>query len=109
MSDLLGEVPDNLSSQALADLVGIVRRGAREWGLATAQRTADRLLARCRAIEAGTAVGHQRRDVQPRRPTLFVVEAPWIIAYSPDTRQVFRIVHGARDLPALFPPGGGGP
>lgn len=101
-------MPDNLSSRALADLVSIVRHGAREWGLATAQRTADRLLARCRAIEAGTAIGHQRSDVRPRRPTLFVVEAPWVIAYSPDTRQVLRIVHGARDLPALFPPGGGG-
>lgn len=83
--------------------MSIVRRGAREWSLDTARRTADRLLARCRAIENGTAIGHQRRDVRPRRPTLFVVEAPFVIAYSPDTRQVLRIIHGARDFPAIFP------
>lgn len=80
----------------------IVRRGAREWGLDTARRTADRLLARCRAVEDGTAVGHRRRDVRPRRPTLFLIEAPWVIAYRPDTRQVLRILHGARDFPAIF-------
>lgn len=102
----MGEPPGNLSAQALADLVGIVRRSAREWGLGTARRTADRLLARVRAVADATAIGHERGDVRPRRSTLFLVEAPWVIAYRPDTRQVLRILHGARDFPALFPDGG---
>lgn len=102
---MLGKPPGNLSAQALADLVRIVRHSAREWGLATAQRTADRLLARVRAVADGTATGHERRDVRLRRRTLFLVESPWVIAYSPDTRQVLRILHSARDFPALFPDG----
>lgn len=80
-----------------------MRGSAREWGLATAQQTAARLLTRVHAVAGGTAIGHERRDVRPRRRTLFLVEEPWVIAYSPDTRQVLRILHGARDFPALFP------
>jgi plasmid stabilization system protein ParE len=105
LDDLLGEPPGNLSAQALADLVRIVRGSAHEWGLATAQQTATRLLVRIRAVADGTAIGHERRDVRPRRRTRFLVEEPWVIAYSPDTQQVFRILHGARDFPALFSPG----
>ncbi len=30
-----------------------------------------------------------------------------MIAYDPDTRQVLRILHGARDFPALFPDNSG--
>jgi plasmid stabilization system protein ParE len=102
--ELLANLPGNLSQQAVSDLIHILRRSAREWGIATARGTRDRLLARIRAIEAGTAIGHQRRDVTPRAPTLFLVEEPWVIAYSPETWQVYRILHGARDFPAIFPP-----
>ena len=105
LSDLLGEPPGNLSAPALADLARIVRRSAREWGLPTARQTAERLLARVRAVADGSAAGHERADVRPRRRTLFLVEAPWVIAYSPDTRQVLRILHGAQDFPAIFPAG----
>ena len=100
---LLGEPPGNLSARALADLTAILRRSAREWGLATARRTRDRLLARVRAVADGIAIGHARPDVPTRQPVLFLVEAPWVVAYDPATRQVLRILHGARDLPALFP------
>ena len=41
--------------------------------------------------------------MQTRRRTLFLVEPPWVIAYDPDTRQVLRILHGARDFPTIFP------
>ena len=102
LSDLLGEVPGSLSAQALADLVAIVRRSAREWGRDTARRTAERLLAGCRAVEDGTALGHERRDVRTRRRVLFLVEAPWVIAYDPDTWRVLRVLHSARDFPAVF-------
>lgn len=105
LDDPLGHPPGSLSAQALADLVHIVRSSAQEWGLATAQQTAARLLGRVRTVADGTAIGHERNDVQPRRRTLFLVEDPWVIAYSPDTQQVLRILHGAREFPALFSSG----
>ncbi len=37
-------------------------------------------------------------------PTLFLVEPPWVIAYHPVTRRIYRVLHGAMDFPALFPP-----
>ena len=94
----------NLSRQAAADLVDIYRRSARLWGAAVARRSRDRLLAWIATIAAGTAVGHKRDDVSPPAPTAFIVEEPWVIAYNPETREVYRVLHGSRDFPALFPP-----
>ena len=48
------------------------------------------------------AIGHPRHDVQPRRPTLFLNEDPWVICFNAQTRQIYRILHGARDFPAIF-------
>lgn len=104
-ADLIGTPPANLSPRAAADLVQIIRRSARDWGINVAEQTATRLLLRVRAIADGTTVGHTRQDVRPRRRTLFVNELPWVIAYDPDTRIVYRIVHGAREFPAIFPNG----
>ena len=98
----LGDLPGNLSRRAARDLIGILRYSAREWGIATARRSRDRLLDRIRDIEAGHVVGHRRNDVAPKAPTLFLVEHPWVIAYHPMTRQVYRVLHGAMDFPALF-------
>ncbi len=103
--DLLADLPDNLSRRALDDLLGILRGSAQEWGITTARRSRNRLVRRCREIGTGTAIGHSRPDVRPQVPTLFVVEAPWVIAYHPTTREIYRIVHGARDFPALFSSG----
>jgi len=100
---LQGELPANLSRQAIVDFGRILRRSARDWGIGTARQTRDRLLFRFDDIASGKAIGHPRQDVTTRIPTLFLVEAPWVIAYSPTTRQIFRILHGARDFPALFP------
>jgi len=100
--DLPGELPGNLSRQALDDLIRILRRSAREFGASVARRSRDRLLLQVEAIQSGTAFGHRRHDVQPRRPTHFINEDPWVICFNPDTRQVYRILHGARDFPALF-------
>lgn len=80
----------------------IYRRSVRDWGVDVAQRSLDRLLARIGAIAAGRTVGHGRSDVAPSVPTAFVVEEPWVIAYNPETLEVYRIVHGARDFAALF-------
>jgi plasmid stabilization system protein ParE len=84
--------------------VRILRYSAREWGIATARRSRDRLLDRIRAEEAGHAVGHRRHDLTPKEPTLFLVEHPWVIAYHPTIRQIYRVLHGAMDFPALFSP-----
>jgi plasmid stabilization system protein ParE len=100
--DLLGRLPGNLSRQAGDDLVRILRRSAQTFGVAVGRRSRDRLVAAINAVEDGTAIGHRRQDVRPRRPTLFLNEDPWVICFNPDTRQVYRILHGARDFPALF-------
>jgi plasmid stabilization system protein ParE len=102
LRDLSGELPGNLSRQAADDLNRILRRSAREFGVTVARQSRARLLAVLRAIEAGTVIGHRRHDVQPRRPTVFFNETPWVICFHPDTRRVYRILHGAQDFPALF-------
>lgn len=102
LTDLVDELPDNLSRHAAKDLMSILRRSAKDFGIGTARQSAERILARCRAVAAGTAVGHTRNDVRPRTPTLFTNEPPWVISYDPNTRMVTRIMHGARDFPAIF-------
>jgi hypothetical protein len=57
-----------------------------------------------KAIDSGVAVGHQRHDVMPKVPTLFLVEHPRVIAYHPVTRRIYGVLHGLMDFPALFPP-----
>ena len=99
-----GAAPGNLSRRAAADFVEIMRRSERAWGVAVARRTRERLLLRFRQIADGSAVGHRRHDVRPRTPTLFLSEAPWVIAYDPGKRQVLRVLYGTRDFPAVFPP-----
>ncbi len=102
LSEVTERLPENLSRQAAHDLIALLRRSATEFGIATARQSAERILARCHSIGAGTAVGHHRSDIMPRTPTLFISEPPWVISYNPKTRQVTRIVHGARDFPSIF-------
>jgi plasmid stabilization system protein ParE len=61
----LREPPGNLSRKAADDLIRILRRSAREFGPVVARRSRDRLLARIKTVEDGTAIGHRRYDVQP--------------------------------------------
>ena len=100
--DWSADLPGNLSRRALEDLLKILRRSSREFGVAVARKARERLLTRVREIEMGTAIGHRRTDVPTRRPILFLNEDPWVLCFNPDTRQIYRIVHGARDFPALF-------
>jgi plasmid stabilization system protein ParE len=102
LPDRPGQLPGNLSRQAVDDLIRILRRSAREFGVAVFHRSRARLLMQIEAIQDGTAIGHRRPDVPARRPTRFLNEDPWVICFNPDTRQVYRILHGARDFPALF-------
>ena len=100
--DWSADLPGNLSRKAVEDLVQILRRSSREFGVVTARHSRERLITRIREIEAGTAIGHCRPDVPSRRPILFLNEDPWVICFNPGTRHIYRIVHGARDFPALF-------
>ena len=99
-----GAAPGNLSRRAASDFVEILRRSERDWGVAVARRTRERLLLRFRQIADGSAVGHQRHDVTPRTPTLFLREAPWVIAYDPGKGQVLRVLYGSRNFRAVFRP-----
>jgi len=48
--------------------------------------------------------GHKRADVQTSEPVLFWPVGSYVVAYRPVPRPVIilRILHGARDLDALF-------
>ena len=96
------DLPGNLSRQAVSDLVEILRYSARTFGPVVARRSRERLLACLVSIERGHAMGHRREDVRPRRPTVFLNEDPWVICFNPNTRHVYRILHAARDFPAVF-------
>lgn len=100
--ELIRDFPENLSPQAARDLISILKQSNKRWGMHTARKTRDRMLARCKSVADGTAVGHRREDLGSRRPRLFLNEPPYVIAFNPQTRRVLRIVHGARDFPALF-------
>ena len=102
LPDLPGGLPGNLSRSAVDDLIRLLRRSAREFGVVVSRRSHARLLRQIEAIRDGKAIGYRRPDVQPRRPTRFLNEDPWVLCFNPDTRQVYRILHGARDFPALF-------
>ena len=67
LADQFDELPANLSRQAVDDLIRILRRSAREFGVVVARRSRERLLARVRSVADGTAIGHRRQDVRPRR------------------------------------------
>lgn len=95
-------LPSNLYPPALRDLVRILRESRRQFGTIVARQSRDRLYARCEAIRTGNEKGHLRADVQPRYPTRFADETPWVIAFDPETRNIYRIVHGHRHLPSMF-------
>jgi hypothetical protein len=56
----LERLPGNLSRQAADDLVLILRRSIHTFGMVVARRSRERLVAAVRAVEDGTAIGHQR-------------------------------------------------
>ncbi|QJE74119.1 type II toxin-antitoxin system RelE/ParE family toxin [Aerophototrophica crusticola] len=100
---LFDDLPGNLSRDAARDLLSILKDSQRDWGPMVARKTRDRLVRRCKDIADGWSYGHKRPDVPTRYAVLFVAEPPFIIAYAPETRQVLRILHGARDFTKIFP------
>ena len=91
-----------LSPRAIADLRSILRRSFEQYGSIGAARLQQRLEKRFEGIAAGAVLGHRRHDVTPRRPILFDVERPFVIAFDPESRTILRIVHGARDMRRVF-------
>jgi plasmid stabilization system protein ParE len=68
-------------------------------------RHIDAILDDCMTrIADGRIPGHRRTDVRPRRELLFVVARPtrYVIAFDPATREIARIIHGARDFAKIF-------
>ncbi len=94
--------PRNLTQRAFDDYTGIVRRSLSAFGPATASRTSEKLLARCRQVEDGTAVGRRHPNIPFKGPIRYLTVSPFLTFYDDQARVVVRIVDGRRDLPALF-------
>jgi plasmid stabilization system protein ParE len=91
-----------LSTRAQSDLVDILIFTADRFGTRAARRLQARLEARFEMIADGTATGHRRRDLRSDVPLLFDIVRPFVIAFDPQTREIARILHGARNLPTIF-------
>ena len=98
---------ENLTSRAAADVTRILLESRLRWGDTIARRTQERLYRRFRAILSGQEHGHRREDVHTNPRLRFVVEAPFVIAFDVETRQIARVLHGHRNIPRLFPPASG--
>ena len=95
----------------MATELGIALLGAGTVGAAVARELdahADRLAQRMevafRLLARFPETGHKRADVQTSEPVLFWPVGSYVVAYRPVPRPVIilRILHGARDLDALF-------
>jgi plasmid stabilization system protein ParE len=91
-----------LSRAAARDLAAILDWSLDRWGPSVASETEVRLLRRIGQVAEGSAAGHQRPDIRTRRRVLFLVEAPWLLAFDPEVRVVLRILHGRRDVPSII-------
>ena len=66
---------------------------------AAARRVVERLRAQARNLAATPGIGRSRRDL---RLDLFSFPVGRHIFYRPQAGGIVRVIHGARDLPALF-------
>jgi plasmid stabilization system protein ParE len=53
-------------------------------------------------IADGISLGHKRPDVPQELRLKFVVERPFVVAFDESSREIARVVHGARDIGAIF-------
>ena len=53
-------------------------------------------------VADGISLGHNRPDVPRELKLKFVVERPFVIAFDESSREIARVVHGARDIGAIF-------
>jgi plasmid stabilization system protein ParE len=92
-----------LTPQARYDLLSIWEFIARD-SIRAADRVAERMEAAFRLLARFPKTGHKRADVHTSEPVLFWPVDSYVVAYRPEPRPVtiLRILHGARDLDALF-------
>jgi len=69
-----------------------------------ADRVAGRLEKAFQLLTKFPRKGHMRSDVSTSEPVLFWIAGSYVIVYRPTPKplQIVRIVHGSRDLGALF-------
>ena len=91
-----------LSEEASADVHEIIGWVADEHGDEAAHRLFEALDEKFEAIGAGLVVGHVRRDVQTIRAVRFTKAGNYMITFDPETNEIVRVVHGARDFPTVF-------
>lgn len=87
--------------RARIDLVEIGDYLERVAGKRTARKWVARLQARARALGEHPYASHEQPDLGGRRRA---VVRPYLVVYriALDTVRIVRVVHGARDLPAIF-------
>jgi plasmid stabilization system protein ParE len=92
-----------LTPQARYDLLSIWEFIARD-NIRAAGRLAERMEAAFRLLARFPQTGHKRVDVDTSEPVLFWPVGSYVVAYRPEPRPlvILRILHGARDLGALF-------
>ena len=92
-----------LTPQARYDLLSIWEFIARD-NVRAADRLAERMEAAFRLLARFPKTGHKRADVQTSEPVLIWPAGSYLVAYRPEPRPlvILRILHGARDLDALF-------
>jgi toxin ParE1/3/4 len=91
-----------LSAQARLDLQLIWNRIA-ENNIDAADRVMDEFRLAMRQLAQRPGMGHRRSDVKNPRYRFWSVYS-YLIAYFPDTKplEIVRVIHGARDIRALF-------
>jgi len=88
--------------QARTDVLDIARHVASETGVERALKVVDRLEAVCHWLATRPAVGRPREELEPGLRSFPLW--PYVIIYRPRRVgiDVIRVLHGARDIPALF-------
>lgn len=97
------EAPTNLTALALDEYDAVLTESL-TWGAVQSAKVRVILLTHFTDIKNGVAGGRNRDDLSFRVETrsIRVGRTPYLIFYRPNEGLVVRIVHGKRDLPALF-------
>ena len=92
-----------LTPQARYDLFSIWEFIARD-NIRAADRLAERMERAFRLLARFPKTGHKRADVNTSEPVLFWPVSSYVVAYRPEPQPliIVRILHGSRDLDALF-------
>ncbi len=91
-----------LSGEATRDIEQSLEESAAVWGAAVARKTYARLSAQFERVDAGTTVGHRRRDLPPKLPFHILSEPPFVIAFDPVTRTTVRVLYRRSDIARAF-------